>query len=377
MRRAWIAEAAAVTALGPDLDALWNALLAGRSGVRPVARFPTGSYQSRFAALVEDLRSEPGRSLVQAILGRLLGQLPPLPGGCALLTASTKAGVDGLERLARGEENDPRDLVFGPLAEGIRDRLGLGGPAFNVNAACASSTIALARAAAWVVSGRFDCVLVCCMDAITEFVFSGFSALKALSADPCRPFDRDRTGLSLGDGAAALLVMSEAAVERAGRRPLGAVRGWGISNDAFHITAPARDGCGLIRAARQALASAGIGPEDVAAVSAHGTGTVYNDAMELTAFRAVFGNRKVPMHSIKGAIGHTLGAAGGIEAAVALRALEAQKIPPTVGLQVADSEAEGWVSAESLPFSGRYLLTSNSGFAGINAALVLERGERP
>lgn len=372
MKRAWITDAVVVTALGPDLETLWESLVEGRSGLAPVRRFPVASYLSQCAALVEGLSAPPGRSLVGALLDRLTPFLPPLPKDCALVTASTKGGVDGLERLARGLDNDPRDLVFGPLAEGIGERLGLGGAAFNVNAACASSTIAVARAAAWVAHGRFECVAVCCADVITEFAFSGFSALKALSPGPCRPFDRDRAGLSLGDGAALLVVMSEDRARREGRRPLGWVRGWGVSNDATHITAPARDGSGLIRATRQALAAAGREPGDVAAVSAHGTGTVYNDAMELTAFRAVFGDRRPPVHSIKGAVGHTLGAAGAIEVAVGLKALEEGRVPPTAGLLVADAAAEGWVSPTPVTFSGNCLLTTNSGFGGINAALVLE-----
>jgi 3-oxoacyl-[acyl-carrier-protein] synthase II len=374
LNRAWITDATVVTALGSNQEQLWNRLLSGESGVRRIERFPTKSYQSAHAALVGDLTAAPGRSLIQALVDRLCNSLGPLPADCLLMTASTKGGVDGLERLARGEENDPRDLVFGTLVEGIATRLGLGRRTFNVNAACASSTIAVARAAGWIAAGRADAVLVCAMDVITEFVFSGFSSLKALSPGPCQPFDRDRAGLSLGDGAAALLLMSGKRLRREGRRALGAVSGWGVSNDATHITAPARDGAGLIRAVRQALAMAGIGPGDVAAISAHGTGTVYNDAMELTAFRSVFGERKVPIHSLKGALGHTMGAAGGIEVAVGLMALSQQVAPPTAGLRVVDPAALGLVSPEAETFSGDYLLTSNSGFGGVNAALVLQRG---
>jgi 3-oxoacyl-[acyl-carrier-protein] synthase II len=127
----------------------------------------------------------------------------------------------------------------------------------------------------------------------------------------------------------------------------------------------------LIQAVAQALKTAGRNAEDIAAVNAHGTGTVYNDLMELTAFRKLFGERNVPLYSVKGAIGHTLGAAGGIEVALGLNALAAQTVPPTVGLMEPMDGAASLVSRESRPFSGDYLLTTNSGFGGINAALIL------
>ena len=159
--------------------------------------------------------------------------------------------------------------------------------------------------------------------------------------------------------------------QREKRGRLGTILGWGVANDAAHITAPAKSGRGLIQAIQQALETAGRKAEEIAAVNAHGTGTVYNDIMELTAFRKIFGERKVPLYSVKGAIGHTLGAAGGIEVALGLKTLAAQTVPPTVGLREPMKEAVPLVSREPQPFSGDCLLTTNSGFGGINAALIL------
>ena len=218
-------------------------------------------------------------------------------------------------------------------------------------------------------------MLVVCLDLVSEFVFSGFSALQALSPSVCRPFDRNRDGLTLGEGGAALLLMSRERAAREGRPELGIVAGWGAANDATHITAPARDGCGLIQSVRQALGRAGIEPEQIAAISAHGTATPYNDQMELTAFRALFGERSLPVHSVKGSIGHTLGAAGGIEVALGLRCLEAGTMPPTVGLLEVEEAGAGLVSNRQQPILGNYLLSTNSGFGGVNAALILRRGE--
>jgi 3-oxoacyl-[acyl-carrier-protein] synthase II len=212
------------------------------------------------------------------------------------------------------------------------------------------------------------------MDLVSEFVFSGFSALQALSVEPCRPFDLNRSGLSLGEGGCALLLMSGARARREKRHILGSIAGWGAANDATHITAPARDGCGLIQATRQAVRKAGINLDDIAAVNAHGTGTVYNDQMELTAFRTLFGERQLPMHSVKGSIGHTLGAAGGIEVALGLKSLQSGLLPPTVGLVEPETGAEGRFSSKPQHINGSYLLTTNSGFGGVNAALILRSG---
>ncbi len=233
--------------------------------------------------------------------------------------------------------------------------------------------MAVARAAAMIESGRADAVLVVCMDLVTEFVFSGFSSLLALDPAGCRPFDRNRNGLSLGEGGAALLLMNAATARRQGVSGIGSVVGWGAANDATHVTAPARDGCGLIQSVRRAMAKASIGPDDIAAINAHGTGTVYNDEMESTAFEAVFGPRRIPLNSIKGAIGHSLGAAGGIEVAVGMRSLAERTLPPTAGFREPMEKCAFSISPFPQPIDGIYLLSTNSGFGGINAAIVLKR----
>jgi 3-oxoacyl-[acyl-carrier-protein] synthase II len=214
---------------------------------------------------------------------------------------------------------------------------------------------------------------VCGLDLVSEFVFSGFSALHALAASDCRPFDTGRDGLLLGEGAACLLLMSERRRRQTKRCSLGRIVGWGVASDAHHITAPSRTGEGLILAIRQGLDHAGLMPAEVAAVNAHGTGSVYNDAMELAAFGTVF-DPLPPFHSIKGATGHTMGACGAVEAVVGLRSLEHQCIPPTVGLRTPELAGAARLSPQVQSISGDYLLTTNSGFGGVNACLVLQRG---
>jgi 3-oxoacyl-[acyl-carrier-protein] synthase II len=372
-----VTDAAAVTALGTNLESLWQGLMAGKTAIRPIKRFAVDQdhYIAKIAAHIDDLKSSGGRSMLQDLLDRLFLGMGSVPSDAALMTATIKSGADNLESFCCGKQVNFQDVLLSAIAENAGTKLGLSCNGICVSASCASSTIAVAYGAALIESGRADAVLVCCGDLITEYAFAGFSALKALSPFPCRPFDRDRRGLSLGEGAAALLLMNAARAQRENRDQLGSVLGWGIANDATHITAPARSGRGLVQAVDRALRSAKSKPEEITAISAHGTGTVYNDLMELNAFRQVFGDRKVPMYSIKGAIGHTLGAAGGLEIILGLKALSARMIPPTVGFSKPEKGAEGQVSPGPQPVSGNYLLTTNSGFGGVNAALVLGRSD--
>jgi len=374
MKQVVISAVAAVTGLGNTLEQSWGRLLAGESAIASVRHFACDGYPTDRAACVPDLERPPGQSRLEPLLERLLAQLPAVPGDCRLLTASTKGPIDLLEDRLRGAVVDHAALLLETLPRQVAARCGLVDPGVNIGAACASATIALGRAGGLIAAGRCSAVLVVCADLVSEFVFSGFSALQGLSAEPCRPFDARRCGLSLGEGGAALLLLDAARARREGWPVLARLLGWGAANDANHITAPARDGCGLVGAVEQALARAGLAADAVAAISAHGTGTLYNDAMEMAAFERLFSERPVPFNSLKGALGHSLGAAGGIEAAVACRCLEQGVLPPTAGCEQPDPAARGMVGAFPQPFAGEVLLSSNSGFGGINGALLLGRG---
>jgi 3-oxoacyl-[acyl-carrier-protein] synthase II len=373
--RVVVTDAAAVTALGNNLQPLWQGLMAGETAIRPITRFPVDQdhYSAKIAAHIDDLKSSDGRSMLQDLLDRLFLGMGPVPSDATLITATIKSGADNLESLCRGKQVNFQDVLLSSIAVNAGTKFDLSCNGICVSASCASSTIAVAHGAALIESGRTEAVLVCCGDLITEYAFSGFSALKSLSPFPCRPFDLDRKGLSLGEGAAALLLMDAARARRENRNQLGTVLGWGITNDATHITAPAKSGRGLVQAVDQALRSAKRKPEEITAISAHGTGTVYNDLMELKAFRQVFGERNMAIYSIKGAIGHTLGAAGGIEIIIGLKTLSTRMAPPTVGFSNPEKGAEDQVSPGPQFVSGDYLLTTNSGFGGVNAALILGR----
>lgn len=375
MNKVYVVDTEAVTGLGNSVGETWEKLVAGKTAFKPVTRFATDNYNSNLAAIIEDLKRSEGESLIHPLVEKITSRLPHVPAGTRIITATTKSGIDNLEKLVRGNTSDPSDVSLSCISEIISKKIGLDDNGINVSAACASATIAVAKGASLIASGKAESVLVFCIDIISEFVFSGFSAMNAMSEKSAMPFDKNRSGLTLGEGAASILMMTHEAAVKNSFPILGTVSGWGAANDATHITAPARDGCGLINAICKSFKLAGITQRDIAAVNAHGTGTVHNDMMELTAFKEVFSGRRVPVNSFKGSLGHTLGAAGGIELVMGLEILCEQLMPPTVGLSEPEEMAAGMVSSVPVEISGNYLLTTNSGFSGINAAIVLKRGE--
>jgi 3-oxoacyl-(acyl-carrier-protein) synthase len=364
MSRPVLVAAAVLTALG-DLEATWQGLLCGRTGLLAgqlpalLAKYPVGSIPGLSGPWGSALRQE------QLYL-RLLASLPELPPASGLVLATTKGAVD--ELLVGGMSRwpgQPWDLV-GEMAKAA----GVTGPTATVSGACASGTIALIRAAQMLTAGTGpETVLVVGLDLLSIFVTGGFARLHALTPEVCRPFDYHRDGLALGEGGGAVLVASAEAAERRGWPVLAEIEGWGVSGDAGHITAPCREASGLKRAL--ALCT-GNGRRKVGAVNAHGTGTKFNDAMESKAFREAL-PPGTPCHSVKGGIGHTLGAAGVIEAALAVKSLAAGVIPPTVGLL--EPEADSGLLAGREPLALRYptVLSCNSGFGGINAAVLLAK----
>jgi len=374
--RVVLSKIATVSALGNGPEPLWDGLLAGRSGIGPLSRFDCTNYISSYAACIAGLQAPAEGSLLDDILQRVVAQLGAVPSDSRLLVASTKGEIDLLTEACRQGAALHEAVLFEPLLAKVANRFALDDSGCNINAACASSTIAVARAAGLIAAGQADSVLVYAADLVSEFVFSGFSALQALSDQPCRPFDQQRNGLNLGEAGVALLLMSEKRARECGEQTLAYIAGWGAANDAHHVTAPARDGSGLILACRQALAKAEISAEQIAAINAHGTGTVYNDAMELTAFSAVFADDLPPLHGSKGSLGHCLGAAGGLEIAIACKSLQQQQITGTVGCNLPEEQGTGCLSSENQQISGDYLLCSNSGFGGINGVVILQGANR-
>lgn len=375
--RAVIVQADLITPFGRGIEPCWQALLEKRSAVRPLTRFETGQFNASIAATIDGLDYLGDRSLVMQMLERLFQGGKEVPRDAILYLATTKGEIDFLEKSFVAPDCDPEECRLDRLLARVGALTGVVAGGTVISSACTSSSAAVARGASLIRRGEGDCVLVVACDAVTEFIYSGFSSLMALDRMPARPFDRDRVGLSLGEAAAYLLLMSEERALAEGRTIIGEVAGWGMADDANHMTGPSRESEGLISAIESALAVAGYGRDDIGFVSAHGTGTNYNDAMELRAVRAVFGEESRPLYSIKGALGHTMGAAGLLEIVIALRALMERRVPPTVNLVEADDAARGWVSADSAALAeGKLALVTNAGFSGINTAILLKGGDR-
>jgi len=377
-----------VSPLGSSVEAFWNGLIAGRSAVAPIRRFPASDLEPASAAEVTD---HDGRDADRAGAFALAAAAQALEaagiapdqldlGRVGVALGTTLGGMEIFETwdaaVAAGEPLPgalDRIPYYSPAAR-VADAIGARGPVMTPQLACASGSEAVVLAADWVRAGRADVVFAGGADLLCRFVVAGFNCLHA-TADIARPFDRDRRGLVLGEGAAVLVIEDAARAARRGARVRARVLGAGAAADATHMTAPDREGGGVVRAVLAALHDAGVDPGAVDFVSAHGTGTPFNDAMEAHALRRLFGDRPVPVNSIKGAIGHTLGAAGAFEAVLCTGVLDEGCIPPTVGLEHPDPACEGLdlVRGEARRGDVRVALSTSSGFAGANTALVLGR----
>lgn len=373
----WVTDVRVITALG-DLEETWDGLLRGKSGIGEIRHFDTSGLGCNLAAFISNLASPvDGASRLHPILDMVLGKSLTFSEKPTVITATIKAGIDNLEAINRGVDANAGDIPPSHVPALVAKKLGIehqGG--FNINAACASGTTALARAASMIRSGGCECAVVCCVEPLSLFTLSGFASLRILSPQPCRPFDKDRDGMSIGEGAAMFVLMSDRKARDRGLPCQGVIEGWGITNDAGHISSPAPNARGLITAIRNALACASVYPEDISAIGAHGTGTVYNDAAELFAIHQVFGALDRPVYSVKGSLGHTMGAAGGIETAIALKALSVRTVPPTVGLKNKEQHPSVRVVTEPTEFKGGRMVTMNSGFGGANCALVIKAEDR-
>jgi 3-oxoacyl-[acyl-carrier-protein] synthase II len=352
---------------------LWNRTFAGESAILPVRRFDVSGFPVRNAALVPGDDPPPDRSRLYELLDSIRADATDIPRDTPFLLATSKGEIDLFEKALRDSGSLPSDFSTARVLSTAARSFGLDDEGLVVSAACASATTALAMAADRIRRGRCESVLVLAADLVTPFVFSGFVSLMALDPKPARPFDRDRRGLSLGEGAAWTLLSTRKNAERRGYPIFGFLHGWGCSNDANHATGPSRDGDGLARAIRLALGRARLDAPAIRAVCAHGTGTRYNDWMEIRALESIFTRIRPPVFSIKGTTGHLLGACGLVETLFAARASGEGRVPPAANLQNLDPAAEGWVPPDGARFPPGAVLSTNSGFGGINAALIVSR----
>ncbi len=408
-RRVVITGVGLVSSLGIGTAVTWDALCAGKSGIGPITRFDAAEFSVRIAGEVrgfDPLKFVPKKdvkkmdlfiqyAIAAADFARVDAGLvvsPELAPRVGVFLASGIGGFGTIEREHRALlEGGPRKIspFFIPasiinLAAGqVSIRLGAKGPNSATCTACAASAHAVGDAFETIRRGAADVMVAGGSEAaITPLGVGGFAAMRALSTrndDPtraCRPFDRDRDGFIIGEGAGVVVLEEHDRAIGRGASVYAELVGYGMSADAFHLTAPAEDGEGAVRVMRAAMDQAGITPDQVDYINAHGTSTPFNDRIETRAIKRCFGDhaRHVAISSTKSMIGHTLGAAGGLEAGIAALTVRHQLIAPTVNLENPDPDCDlDYVPHVKRPAAINYALSNSFGFGGTNAALLFKR----
>lgn len=411
MRRVVVTGVGVVSPVGIGPREFWKSLCEGISGVGAITRFDASSYPVRIAAEVKgfdplqylekkdlkkmDLFIQYG--LAAGLMSAEDARLQVTPENSHRIGVLVGAGIGGLWAI---EEQHKILMSRGPgrisphfipslitnLAAGqISIRLGAKGPNSCVATACATGTHAIGDSFKIIQRGAADVMIAGgCESAITPLALAGFSAMRALSArndNPpmaSRPFDAQRDGFVMGEGA-GILILEELNHALSRGVPIYAeVSGYGMSGDAYHITATPPGGEGAVRCMRSALEDAGVGPEEVDYINAHGTSTDYNDLAETQAIKAVFGDHayRLPVSSIKSMIGHLLGAAGAVEAAATALTIKDGILPPTINYEFPDPGCDlDYVPNRARKVEVRYALSNSFGFGGTNASLILKRFE--
>jgi 3-oxoacyl-[acyl-carrier-protein] synthase II len=408
-RKVLITGMGALTPVGNDLPTFWNALLEGRSGAGPVTRFDVSQFSTRIACEVKDFdgdkyfeKKERRRMDLTAQYALAAAQMAVDDAGfsingldpyrCGVIIGSGIGGIDTFERQHRAFiEAGPRrvspffiPMMIIDMAAGLASmRFGFKGPNYATVSACASSAHALADAYYFIARGDADVMLTGGSEAtITETSLAGFCANQALSSrndEPeraSRPFDRDRDGFVMGEGAGMLLLESEEHAKKRGAKVFAELCGVGMTADAYHMTAPEPNGMGATHAMKIALQSAGIGPEEVDHINTHGTSTGLGDIAETKAIKNVFDGhaQKIAVNSTKSMTGHLLGAAGAVELIAVVKALETGWIPPTINLENADPECDlDYTPNEKRKVDPEVALSNSFGFGGHNVTLVARR----
>lgn len=361
-----ITSAGIVTAHGAGLSTLANALRAGQTGVKKATRFPVEGMCTELSA-ESPVETHGDRALGllslaadEALKGRTL---EPSARRAALL--GTTKGM--LDEVLSGKTHDG----ISPLVAWLARRTQARGPARSMSAACASSSAAIGAACDLLESEHCDEVVVAGVEALHAFVFRGFHALKAMSPRPAAPFDANRAGLSMGEGAGVVVLETFARAKARGAPVLARIVGHGSATDAHDQTAPHPTGQGLFLACSAALERAGLRPSEIGRYHAHGTATAHNDAMESKVCERLFGPRGIPLTAIKGSLGHTLGAAGVLDLLGCIQSLTVREMWPVVGLEAVDPALSVAAVREIKANPNPYAMVSTAGFGGINTSLVV------
>jgi 3-oxoacyl-[acyl-carrier-protein] synthase II len=412
-RRVVITGMGAVTPIGNGLKEFWEGLIEGRNGVDLITHFDTTKFDTKFAAEVKNFKPED--YLDKKSIRRLdpFAQFAVATAEMAMQDSGINlekvdrdrfgviygSGIGGIKTLTEQHFNffnglDPHKIspffipmMISDIAAGqISIRFGLKGPNYATTSACATSSHAIADAFFLIQRGSTD-MMVCggSESAITEVSIGGFNSMRAISTwndrykEASRPFDKDRNGFVMGEGSGTLILEEYEHALNRGAKIHGEIVGVGLTGDAYHITAPAPDGEGAFRSMREAIKDAGIKPEEVDYINAHGTSTELNDKNESKAIRNLFGEHadKLVVSSTKSMTGHLLGAAGGIEAIATLFAIENELVPPTINLTNPDPECDlNYSPLKPTKKKIRYALSNTFGFGGHNASLLFKKFEK-
>ena len=388
-----------VTALGQDARSTWTPLIQGRTARAPITVIPVDGCRVTEGAQAE-LPELPGyspkhlgrlsradRLEIPAVhealaMAGLLDEkgksiLPKLESSISTTACGMEKGEGFLKSVWQDKKPGRRGLLAHYQAQQqmgeLQRRFGFSGPATIIANACAGGSNAIGHAYDLIRSGMADIILAGGYDALCELVYCGFDALLTLAPQACRPFDKGRNGLMLGEGAAFLVLESEAHALGRGVIAAGSIAGYGHTTDVGHLTQPDQQGLPIEKAMRQALEQAGLSPSKIGYVNAHGTGTPFNDGAEAKAINRVFSGTSARLSSTKAALGHTLGAAGAIEAVLGLLALKTGSLPPQINLLDPEEDARDFLVAHGEKTNPDAVMSINLGFGGSNAALVLTR----
>jgi 3-oxoacyl-[acyl-carrier-protein] synthase II len=409
-RRVVVTGLGIVSPVGNEVAAAWSAILAGRSGIGPVTRIDTTTFSTHFGGEIRDLNIEPYLSVKDARrmdafmqYGVIAGMQAMRDSGLEVTEANSDrigilmgSGMGGLESIEETydkylETHSPKKVspffIPGSIINLVSGHLSIAfnitGPNLAVATACTTSTHALGMAMRMIQHGEVDAMLAGGSEMATCVTgMSGFAQARALSqrnSDPqgaSRPWDKDRDGFVMGDGAGAMMLEEYESAKARGAKIYAEICGFGMSGDAFHVTSPPENGEGARKAMVKALADAGLNPDQVEYVNAHATSTELGDRAETTAIRRAFGAAadQLAVSSTKSMTGHLLGAAGAVEAIFCVLALRDQVAPPTINL---DQPGEGcdldYIPKHARPMPLEYVLSNSFGFGGTNGSLIFRR----
>ncbi len=391
-----------VSPFGLGVDLLWESLVAGKDGIHPIERFDPAEHRVKVAGMVPEsavaamdfpedptLRSADlglrfsAWAVREALTSAGLTQSDLPPADTALVMATNFGPAEACEEMyasaAYGTEPDEeaiRESLLGHATACLGNLWGIAGPRVTLSLSCASGNAALGYATDLVRAGRAKVAVVCGYDVISEYCWSGLLALRTMTTDKVRPFDKNRSGTIFGEGAGAIVLETKSHARSRGREARVELAGHHTNNNAFHLTAPDKDGSSIVRAMMRALEDARVGPGEVDHVNAHATSTKYNDASETAAIKAVLGKRasEIPVNGIKSMIGHLMGAASIVETLVTARTIETGIVPPTINYQTPDPDCDlHYCTAGAEKHDVRCAISNSSGLGGSNSAVVLRR----